>query len=99
MANNPHNRFCPTFIGSPSDEVSASREVNDRIFEGDDNGLEEAELERGVHHPSLEREVAREVEKPREEEGEIELGVRGLIGTAREPQNLFATSLPNPVNI
>lgn len=70
--------------------------MNDQIFEGDDNGLEEAELERAVYDPPLEHEVTRKVEESREEEGEIELGVRGLIGTAREPQKVVRDQPTQP---
>ena len=51
------------------------RDINDEIFEGDGDGLEEEELERVVYHPFLDHEVTGEVEKSREEEGDVELGV------------------------
>ena len=63
------------------------RDINDEIFEGDGDGLEEEELERVVYHPFLDHEVTGEVEKSREEERDIELGVGRSTGTARELQN------------
>jgi len=40
------------------------------------------------YHPLLEHEVTGGVEESREEEGDVELGVRRSVGTAREPQEL-----------
>ena len=55
----------------------AFREVNDEVFKGDGDGLEEEEFERVIRHPPLEHEVAEAVNESREEEGDVELGVRG----------------------
>ena len=51
--------------------------MNDEVLEGDGDGLEEEEFERVIRHPPLEHEVTGEVNESREEEGDVELGVRG----------------------
>ena len=50
-------------------------DINNNIFEGNGDGLEEEEFERVIYHPFLDHEVTGEVEKSREEEGDIELGI------------------------
>ena len=50
-------------------------DINDDIFEGNGDSLEEEEFERVMYHPFLDHEVTGEVEKSREEEGDVELGV------------------------
>ena len=72
------------------------RDINDEIFEGDGDGLEEEELERVVYHPFLDHEVTGEVEKSREEERDIELGVGRSTRTARELQKLVCNKLSQP---
>ena len=49
--------------------------VNDEVFDGNGDGLEEEEFEGSVYQPFLEHEVTREVDKCREEKGDIELGI------------------------
>ena len=49
--------------------------MNNEIFDRDGNGLKEEEFERAIYHPFLQHEVTGGVEKSREEEGDVELGV------------------------
>ena len=62
------------------------RDINDEVFEGYGDRLEEEEFEGSIRQPFLEHEVTREVEKSREEKGDVELGIGRPIRTAREPQ-------------
>ena len=49
--------------------------MNDQVFEGDGGCLEEEEFERTGWYPSLGHEITGGVDKCREEEGDVELGV------------------------
>jgi len=81
------------FEFDPPSMKRAFCEINDEIFEGDNDGLEEEEFERAIYDPFLEHEVTGAVEEPREEEADIELGVGRPVCTARELQNLVRNEL------
>ena len=50
-------------------------DVDDEVFEGNGDGLEGEEFDRGVCYAFREQEVTGTVEEPRKKESNIELGV------------------------
>jgi len=81
IANNPHSHFHPRFTSLPWFEFDSTlakqafREINHEVFEGNDDGLEKEEIEPAGNRSPREHNVAREVNKARGEEGDVELGV------------------------
>lgn len=60
--------------------------MNDEVFECDGDRLKEEEFDRARYHPFLDHEIAGGMEKPREEESDVDLSVGRQIGTAGKPK-------------